>query len=46
MQETDHDHLWVNDGDRIVCTHCGMNIKEDQWPKRRSKSLSKSSCVA
>ena len=22
------DHLWVEDGERIVCTHCGCTLKE------------------
>lgn len=22
------DHLWVQDGERIVCTHCGIDLKE------------------
>ncbi len=26
MQETDH--LWVEDGDRIVCTHCDLDLKD------------------
>lgn len=25
---TDHNHLWVEDGDRIVCTHCGLDLKD------------------
>ncbi len=20
------DHLWIEDGERIVCTHCGVNL--------------------
>ncbi len=26
----DHDHLWVNDGDRIVCAHCEIGILDPQ----------------
>ncbi len=22
----DHIHLWIEDGDRIVCTHCGIDL--------------------
>ncbi len=22
------DHLWIEDGERIVCTHCGITLKE------------------
>ncbi len=22
------DHLWIEDGERIVCTHCGIGLKE------------------
>ena len=22
------DHLWVEDGERVVCTHCGITLKE------------------
>ena len=22
------DHLWIEDGERIVCTHCGISLKE------------------
>jgi hypothetical protein len=21
-------HLWINDSDRIVCTHCGLDLKD------------------
>ncbi len=23
------DHLWVEDGERIVCTHCGITLKKE-----------------
>jgi len=22
-------HLWIEDGKRIVCTHCGIGLKEE-----------------
>ncbi len=25
---TDHSHLWVEDGDRIVCTHCELDLHD------------------
>ncbi len=31
---TDHDHLWVEDGSRITCTHCELDLRDPSGPTK------------
>ncbi len=37
VDHSDGDHVWIADGDRMVCTWCGMDLQEFRWQQLRDQ---------